>query len=107
MSRRLQKKMKRVRVKFFLAPHGNVLLSRGQSVEYSEGGPDDEGYCWRHYRLTRLHDDTIELIHSYDSRDCDGRYTGGYEGEVDPRSGRIIDRCSEHRRDHTAEAAGY
>ena len=95
-----------------------ITLRPGQFIEHCQGGGTDEGYSWSVYRWDYDGSYVTRCIR-WDTRDCDGRMTGGNEQEcpvgllrshtIDETPTRLpawreIER---HHRDHTAEAAGY
>ena len=88
-----------------------ITLKPGHRLEWTHGGPTEEGYFWS--RVTWFHcGDHIVKRTEYDTRDCDGRYTGNRESvifvaDIPWRSVARFKVYKRLERDHSAEAAGY
>ena len=102
-----------------------LTLKPGQRIEYCEGGPHDEGYCYTSMRWELAEDEPV-VYRSWreDSRDCDGpyeRYGDDRCGVADLQANDMSDNgadcvgihtpawghISSGQRDHYAEAMGY
>ena len=125
--------------RFWIYRNGtNVRLSLkvGHTHTLISGGPNEEGYHWEEVRYHICQERGILIReHAYESRDCDGRMSGGGESyahldklaakpkpwinlqqptrleqhELDSRPVHYPnwERLDDWRRDHQAEAAGF
>lgn len=115
--------------RFWISCHGSsvkLTLRPGQVLEFTEGGPHDEGFSYTHERF-EFDGDVLTSQTSTRSRDCDGPHESygdyvcpvhklkahvpcrEYRTWVDGELVRFPDweRVSAHQRDHYAEAMGY
>ena len=104
-----------------------ITVKPGQSLAWSQGGPNEEGWNMEGFRF-RYIDDAIRADYWSDGRDCDGRMSDSssftcpisrlqvrkpnvFGGEVyGPEDGSLLpawDKLDSQHRDYSAEAAGY